>query len=335
MSDGQLGEETYSLIFMSLRHPIRRRILRMLADHPSSFSEILELISVDSGHLSYHLENLGELIRKPQDGKYELSSIGIAAVKLMSGVEEHQAHTSGRESRTRLTAMNVYPLILIGALIVASFFFVNFTTSLGAEGRSASPGTLIHVRPGQAFTFNITIVYTTGAAQVVFTNDSLYHERRGLVSNVTVWEAGITVVYATGMEHTVVTNDSLYHERPRPISTVTVWEEGEFWFEFTSNATYSIVVTVFRPDRSNVTSTEYNSAPGATIPLGHTNLSQSGEYVFQIKNVGLQDLQGILAVNEWWQFFERPWFYFGIACFLLALPYPVWIVFLIFKKPHA
>ena len=325
MSDGQLGEETYSLIFMSLRHPMRRRILRMLADHSSTFSEILELISVDSGHLSYHLENLGELIRKPQDGKYELSSIGIAAVKLMSGVEEHQTRSSGRESRVRLTAMNVFPLILVGALVVASLLFANFTVPLRGEGRNTSPGTLIHVRPGETFAFNITIVYTSG------------------------------------MEQAVLTNDSLYHERPPPISTATVWEEGALWFDLTSNATYSIVVTVFRPDGSNVTGIEYNMTSEAPIGglvfylnrsnvmiseycsvsgtpiygLGLTSLSQPGEYILEIKNVGSQDLQGLLAVHEWWQFFERPWFYCGVACFLLALPYPVWIVFPVLKKPHA
>ena len=325
MSDGQFGEETYSVIFASLRHPIRRRILRMLADHPSSFSEILEAISVDSGHLSYHLENLGELIRKPGDGKYELSSIGIAAVGLMSGVEEHQTRSSGRESRVKLTAISVYPLILVGALIVASLLFVNFTVPLRGESRDTSPGTFIRVRPGETFAFNVAIVFTSG------------------------------------VEQAVLTNASLYHERPPPISTATVWEEGTLWFDLTSNATYSIVVTVFRPDRSNVTATEYNVASEAPIGglvfylnqsnvmiseycsvsgtpiygLGLTSLSQPGEYVLEIKNVGSQDLQGLLAVHEWWQLFERPWLYYGVACFLLALPYPVWIVFAVLKKPHA
>ncbi len=88
MPEENLEEETYSLIFRSLKHPNRRRILRMLKDENLTFSEILEPLSMDSGHLSYHLENLGDLITRSQDGKYELSSIGSAAVKLMSGVDE-------------------------------------------------------------------------------------------------------------------------------------------------------------------------------------------------------------------------------------------------------
>lgn len=68
----KMEEETYSLIFKSLKHPIRRKILRMLVGKQMSFSEILNILSIDSGHLSYHIENLGELIRHSENGKYEL-----------------------------------------------------------------------------------------------------------------------------------------------------------------------------------------------------------------------------------------------------------------------
>jgi len=36
MAEDNIEEETYSLIFTSLKHPIRRRILRMLADKTST-----------------------------------------------------------------------------------------------------------------------------------------------------------------------------------------------------------------------------------------------------------------------------------------------------------
>ena len=88
MVEDKIEEETYSLIFTSLKHPIRRRILRMLADTPMTFSEILELLTIDSGHLNYHLESLGDLILRSKDGNYLLSSFGAAAVRLMGGVEE-------------------------------------------------------------------------------------------------------------------------------------------------------------------------------------------------------------------------------------------------------
>ena len=88
MSGEKIEEETYSLIFKSLKHPIRRKILRILIGKQLAFSQILDILSIDSGHLSYHIENLGDLVKHSANGKYELSGIGVAAVNLMSGVEE-------------------------------------------------------------------------------------------------------------------------------------------------------------------------------------------------------------------------------------------------------
>ena len=69
MTNQKDDEETYSLIFSSLKDPIRRKILRMLEDDELAFSEILEILAIDSGHLSYHLENLGDLITRTPNGK--------------------------------------------------------------------------------------------------------------------------------------------------------------------------------------------------------------------------------------------------------------------------
>jgi len=79
-------EETYSIMFSSLNHPARRKILRMLSVKPKTFSKILEELSITSSHLTYHLEHLGELISKNEDGNYELSTIGEAAVITMRAV---------------------------------------------------------------------------------------------------------------------------------------------------------------------------------------------------------------------------------------------------------
>jgi DNA-binding transcriptional ArsR family regulator len=37
-------EEIYSIMFSSLKHPARRKILRMLADKPMTFSQMLEAL---------------------------------------------------------------------------------------------------------------------------------------------------------------------------------------------------------------------------------------------------------------------------------------------------
>lgn len=79
--------DTYSVIFRALKHPIRRRILSLLADKPLTFSEMLRVLCVDSGHLSYHLEALGHLISKTEDGGYRLSTFGHSALGLFTDVE--------------------------------------------------------------------------------------------------------------------------------------------------------------------------------------------------------------------------------------------------------
>jgi len=121
-------EETYSLIYTSLRHPIRRKILRMLMNKPLTFSEILEAVDIDSGHLNYHLENLGDLITHSQDGKYQLSSLGSAAVRLMGGVEEHHIELSKPKLKLTKVFAKAYPLILSAVLIIAGLYFVSYAT---------------------------------------------------------------------------------------------------------------------------------------------------------------------------------------------------------------
>src|SRR5512137_2613202 len=81
-------EEIYSTMFSSLKHPVRRKILRMLSDKPMTFMEMVNHLAISTSHLTYHLESLGELITKMEDGRYRLSSFGIATVTTMKGVEE-------------------------------------------------------------------------------------------------------------------------------------------------------------------------------------------------------------------------------------------------------
>jgi hypothetical protein len=125
MSDEKINEETYSLIYSSLKHPIRRKILRMLAAQELTYSEILEALAIDSGHLGYHLDNLGDLVTHLPDGKYGLSSFGKAAVTLMSGVEEPTKNTKSKRART----LKLLSIGLAAILLIMSLYAVTFTTS--------------------------------------------------------------------------------------------------------------------------------------------------------------------------------------------------------------
>jgi len=116
-------EETYSVMFLSLKHPVRRKILRILAIRPQTFTEILQQINIESAHLSYHLENLGDLIKKTKEGKYDLSDFGQAAVSLMSQVEEPKKPLTPAILQTpkRLKMAYILSLLLIvigGTLLI-------------------------------------------------------------------------------------------------------------------------------------------------------------------------------------------------------------------------
>ena len=67
-------DEIYSTMFSSLKHPVRRKILRMLGNKPMTFMQMVEELGVSTPHLTYHLENLGELVSKSDDGQYKLSA---------------------------------------------------------------------------------------------------------------------------------------------------------------------------------------------------------------------------------------------------------------------
>ena len=121
-------EETYSLMFSSLRHPARRKILRMLSERTMTFSQMLEVLAIPSSHLTYHLENLGELVLKDKAGKYELSSFGKASVTMMKGAEEVPEAQKKRFSNLPLRWKSLYAAFIIGIVLLASFSMVQYSS---------------------------------------------------------------------------------------------------------------------------------------------------------------------------------------------------------------
>jgi len=112
-----LEEEIYSTMFTSLKHSIRRKILRMLSKRSRNFSEMLKDLGISSSHLTYHLENLGELVSKTDDGKYRLSKFGEAAVGTMSEVEE--VRNKERFWSLPIKWKSFFVLLTIGLVVLA------------------------------------------------------------------------------------------------------------------------------------------------------------------------------------------------------------------------
>ena len=127
-------EEAYSSIFSALKHPIRRKILRMLRERPRSFSEILEVFRIESPHLTYHLEALGDLLYKTEDGKYGLSTVGEAATAMMYQVEEAPRAPIHLPSLP-LNWKAVFLVLMIGLILLGGLSYVQYQTlnQLSAE----------------------------------------------------------------------------------------------------------------------------------------------------------------------------------------------------------
>jgi DNA-binding transcriptional ArsR family regulator len=125
MSDFE--EEPYSTIFTSLKHPARRKILRILSKKPRNFSEILEALGMSSSHLTYHLENLGELVSKTENGKYKLSTFGEAAVTTMSKVEEvPRVAETKRPMLLTIKWKSFFAVLMIGLVVLAGVSYIQY-----------------------------------------------------------------------------------------------------------------------------------------------------------------------------------------------------------------
>ncbi len=109
-------EDSYSMIFASLKHPIRRKILRILSSEPQAFSDLQKEFNIESSHLTYHIDGLGNLLRKTSDSRYALSSLGNAAVTMMRNVEEPS--TSLRLPFTRRPLAKLRQTVALGIICI-------------------------------------------------------------------------------------------------------------------------------------------------------------------------------------------------------------------------
>jgi DNA-binding transcriptional ArsR family regulator len=121
-------DEIYSTMFSSLKHPARRKILRMLEDRQMTFSEMLDTLQVTSSNLTYHLESLGELLIKMDNGKYKLSTFGEATVTTMKRVEEAPTKKSKGLSLLSIQWKSVFAVLSIIIILLASLSAIQYVS---------------------------------------------------------------------------------------------------------------------------------------------------------------------------------------------------------------
>ena len=124
---GSSEEEIYSTMFSSLKHPVRRKILRMLANKPMTFMEMVDLLGVSSSHLTYHLECLGELIFKMDNNNYKLSSFGLATISAMKGVEDPETEPK-RHLKLSFKWRAVFAALLVVIILLTAFSTLQYAS---------------------------------------------------------------------------------------------------------------------------------------------------------------------------------------------------------------
>jgi uncharacterized RDD family membrane protein YckC len=83
-----VAQENVSKILSILSHPLRREILLNLSEKGElSFTDLLNLLNIDTGKLSFHLRSLEIFIEQTKGGKYSLSRSGEDAVRVIHDIE--------------------------------------------------------------------------------------------------------------------------------------------------------------------------------------------------------------------------------------------------------
>jgi uncharacterized RDD family membrane protein YckC len=115
-----VNQENVSKVLSVLSHPLRREILLNLSETgESSFTDLLNLLKVDTGKLSFHLRALAPFIEQSPSGKYKLSRAGESAVRVIHDIEgwAEAADVQGKASSLPLSSFKKR----------ASAFFIDFS----------------------------------------------------------------------------------------------------------------------------------------------------------------------------------------------------------------
>ena len=120
-----------SKILSVLSHPLRREILLDLSNNgESSFTDLLNLLKVDTGKLSFHLRSLSPFIEQTSSGKYKLSRAGESAVRVIHDVEgwAEVADVQGKASTLPLASFKnrAFAFLIDFALILAITAAITF-----------------------------------------------------------------------------------------------------------------------------------------------------------------------------------------------------------------
>lgn len=120
------------MLFDSLGHPMRVKILEAVNGAPLGFSEIKRKVRIDSsGHLTFHLDKLKCLLKVNTEGNYELTDDGKEALRLVSvfnaAVKERAEpkRTNWKNSYNIAWAATLIAIVVIGGIAINGMYGIN------------------------------------------------------------------------------------------------------------------------------------------------------------------------------------------------------------------
>jgi uncharacterized RDD family membrane protein YckC/DNA-binding transcriptional ArsR family regulator len=141
-----VDQENVSKILSVLSHPLRREILLTLSDKGDcSFTDLINVVKVDTGKLSFHLRSLSSFMEQTPAGKYKLSKTGENAVRVIMDVESwaEVADVSKKASYLPLASFKMRTLaylidlaiilMVIAVIMFTQFIYILTTKLLSAE----------------------------------------------------------------------------------------------------------------------------------------------------------------------------------------------------------
>ncbi len=152
-----VDQEHISKILSILSHPLRREILLNLSEKgESSFTDLLNLLKVDTGKLSFHLRSLEVFLEQTPTGKYKLSRAGESAVRVIRDVEgwAEVADVQRKASQLPLASLKnrisayVIDFALILAITMAIIFLPQLISMSSATFFAALTSTVLFITVG-------------------------------------------------------------------------------------------------------------------------------------------------------------------------------------------
>jgi uncharacterized RDD family membrane protein YckC/DNA-binding transcriptional ArsR family regulator len=143
-----VDQENVTKVISVLSHPLRREILLTLSDNGEcTFTELLNVVKVDTGKLSFHLRSLSAFMEQTRTGKYKLNRTGESAVRVILDVESwaEGAGVSRKASQLPLASFKLRTLaflidsalILVITLVIMFPQFISILTNVVSAELSA------------------------------------------------------------------------------------------------------------------------------------------------------------------------------------------------------